>query len=59
MRQVTQRVKLNLVRQLYYRPNLPNTTALAMDSGRTLLIDRDELIAKADAAGIAIVADPV
>ena len=36
-----------------------NTTALAMDSGRTLLIDRDELIAKADAAGIAIVADPV
>ncbi len=32
-----------------------NTTALAVDAGRTLLIDRDELVAKANAAKIAIV----
>ena len=29
--------------------------ALAIDAGRTLLIDRDELLRQADAAGIAIV----
>jgi DUF1009 family protein len=32
------------------------TTALAVDAGRTLLLDRTELIARADAAGIAMVA---
>jgi DUF1009 family protein len=32
------------------------TTALAIDAGRTLLIDREELVKQADAAGIAIVA---
>ena len=31
-----------------------NTTALAIDAGRTLLLDRDELLAAADAAKIAI-----
>jgi UDP-2,3-diacylglucosamine hydrolase len=31
------------------------TTALAIDAGRTLLIDRDELIRKADEAGVTIV----
>ncbi len=31
-----------------------NATALAIDAGRTLLFDRDALIAKADEAGIAI-----
>ena len=31
------------------------TTALAVDAGRTLLIDRDEMVAKANAAGIAVV----
>ncbi|HYA17383.1 MAG TPA: UDP-2,3-diacylglucosamine diphosphatase LpxI [Bryobacteraceae bacterium] len=31
------------------------TTALAVDAGRTLLLDRDELLAKANAARIAIV----
>ena len=31
------------------------TTALAVDAGRTLLIDRDEMLAKANAAEIAIV----
>ena len=30
------------------------TTALAIDAARTLLIDRDEILARADAAGIAI-----
>lgn len=30
------------------------TTAMAVDAGRTLLLDRDELLARADAAGIAI-----
>ena len=35
------------------------TTALAIDAGRTLLIDRDELIRQADAAGVAIVAGEV
>ena len=34
-------------------------TALAIDSGRTLLFDRAELIASADAAGIAIQAFPM
>src|ERR1700726_567105 len=33
-------------------------TALAIDAGRTLLFDRDKLIAQADAAGIAIQAFP-
>ena len=32
------------------------TTVLAVDAGRTLLIDREAFIADADAAGIAIVA---
>jgi len=32
------------------------TTALAVDAGRTLLIDRDELIARANEGGIALVA---
>ena len=32
-----------------------NTTALAVDAGRTLLLDREELLAKANAAKIAIV----
>jgi DUF1009 family protein len=31
------------------------TTSLAVDAGRTLLLDRDELVAKANAAGLAIV----
>jgi DUF1009 family protein len=34
------------------------TTALAIDAGQTLLIDRDELTARADEGGIAIVAYP-
>src|SRR5580704_8217518 len=33
------------------------TTALAVDAGRTLLLDRSELLARADAAGIALVAN--
>ena len=33
-----------------------NTTALAVDAGRTLLLDRDELLQKANAAKIAIAA---
>ena len=32
------------------------TTAVAVDAGRTLMIDRDELIARADAAEIAMIA---
>ena len=35
-----------------------NATALAIDAGRTLLFDRDDLIRAADAAGIAIEAFP-
>ena len=35
-----------------------NATALAIDAGRTLLFERDELIRAADAAGIAIQAFP-
>ena len=35
------------------------TTALAIDAGRTLLIDREEMMRKADEAGIAVVADSV
>jgi DUF1009 family protein len=31
-----------------------NTTALAVDAGRTLLLDRNEFIAAANAAGIAV-----
>ena len=33
------------------------TTALAIDAGRTLLLDRDELLSRANAAGITIVAE--
>jgi DUF1009 family protein len=33
-------------------------TALALDAGRTLLFDREKLMAQADAAGIAIQAFP-
>lgn len=33
-----------------------NTTALALDAGRTLLLDKDELLRKADAAKITVVA---
>jgi DUF1009 family protein len=32
------------------------TTAMAMDAGRTLLLDRDDLIARANEAGIALIA---
>jgi hypothetical protein len=32
------------------------TTALSIDAGRTLLLDREELVRQADAAQIAIVA---
>jgi DUF1009 family protein len=32
------------------------TTALAMDAGRTLMLDREDLLAAANAAKIAIVA---
>jgi UDP-2,3-diacylglucosamine hydrolase len=35
-----------------------NTAALAIDALNTLLIDRAELIAAADAAGVAILASP-
>jgi hypothetical protein len=35
-----------------------NTTVLAIDAGNTLLIDRAELIAKADASGISILGTP-
>jgi hypothetical protein len=35
-----------------------NATALALDAGKTLLFDRDALIAAADEAGIAIQAFP-
>ena len=34
-----------------------NTTALAVDAGRTLLLDRDDLLARANAANVAIVAN--
>jgi len=34
------------------------TTALAIDAGRTLLIDRQELIAQADRASVAVIAVP-
>ncbi len=30
------------------------TTALAVDAGRTLMLDKDEMLAKANAAGLAI-----
>jgi DUF1009 family protein len=36
-----------------------NTTALAIDAGNTLLIDRTELIAAADKAGISAIASPL
>jgi hypothetical protein len=32
------------------------TTALAVDAGRTLLLDREELVRQADAADITVVA---
>ncbi len=32
-----------------------NTTALSVDAGRTLLLDREEMLARADEAGIAII----
>jgi hypothetical protein len=35
-----------------------HATAMAIDAGRTLLFDREKLIAEADAAGIAIQAVP-
>ncbi len=35
-----------------------NTTVLAVDAGRTLMLDRDEMLRAADAAGIAIVGYP-
>jgi hypothetical protein len=34
------------------------TTALAVDAGRTLMLDREEMLRAADAAGIAIVGYP-
>jgi DUF1009 family protein len=34
------------------------TTALAVDAGRTLMLDREEMLKAADAAGIAIVGYP-
>ena len=33
-----------------------NTTAVAVDAGRTLMLDRDEMLAAADAANITIIA---
>ena len=36
-----------------------NTTALAIDAARTLLLDREELLARANSAGITIVAFPL
>jgi DUF1009 family protein len=33
-----------------------NTTALAIDAGRTLLIDREAMVQAADRAGVAVVA---
>ncbi len=35
-----------------------NTTALAIDAGRTLLLDKDELLERANEAGIAIIGYP-
>ena len=35
--------------------NETHTTALAVDAGRTLFLDKSEFIARANAAGIAIV----
>ncbi len=35
-----------------------NTTTLAIDAGRTLMIDREEIITQADAAKISIIASP-
>jgi DUF1009 family protein len=34
------------------------TTAISVDAGRTLLLDRDEMIAAADAAGIVLIGCP-
>jgi DUF1009 family protein len=36
-----------------------NTTALAVDAGCTLLLDRTEMLSLADAAGVAVVGFPV
>ncbi len=36
-----------------------NTTALALDAGRTLLLDKDEMMERANAAGLSIVGYPV
>lgn len=35
-----------------------NTTALAVDAGRTLMLDKDEFLARANEAGISVVAYP-
>jgi DUF1009 family protein len=35
------------------------TTALAIDAARTLLLDRDQILARADSAGIVLVAAAV
>jgi UDP-2,3-diacylglucosamine hydrolase len=35
-----------------------HTTAMAMDAGRTLLLDKEQMLREADAAGLAIVAYP-
>lgn len=35
-----------------------NTTAMAVDAGRTLLLDKEEMLRRADAAGLSIVAYP-
>ena len=34
------------------------TTALAVDAGRTLLLDKDEMLKRANEAGLAIAAYP-
>jgi DUF1009 family protein len=35
-----------------------NTTALAVDAGRTLMLDKDEFLHQADEGGICVVAYP-
>jgi DUF1009 family protein len=34
------------------------TTAMAVDAGRTLLLDREEMVRRADEAGVAVVGYP-